>query len=618
MRRAAAAALVAGPVAIALSTLALQGGGYDIVTHQEAAIVVWLVLGSALVVGVWPAGRPAPVPLVGLGALLLLAVWAALSLAWSPSAERTATDVARDVLYVGVLASALLLPARHRRTAGGALAAAGGVVCVVALTYRLAPGALPHGLVQGALGGERLSFPLNYWNGLAAFAAMSATLLLGWSVEARVPAWRALALAGVPICLLTVYLTYSRAGVIDVVLALLALFVFVSRRVALALHAVVAGVGAAAAVVAVRAHDALAHGTSTAGAGSVALVLALAAVLALVSGAATAHRRNAARPRVPRRRAQLGVAAVALLVVGVAATAGRPALRERWDQFRRAPAAQLSSADPASRLTSGGGGRYLIWQSASDAFGAQPSHGIGSGTFELWWSRRGGQEFIRDGHSLYLETAAELGVPGVAFLLVALVALSVGAMRGRRQNGRGPLAAAWVVFLLHAGVDWLWEEPAVTVLAIASVGLAAPAPHGARLVNAWAIRATVAVTAVVAIVVQVPMLAATSLVRSSQRAERAGELSNAGALAARAVDVAPWAASPRLQQGLVAEAQGDLGDAATYLDSAVDRDRADWRPYLVLARVEAEQGRVRAAVQSVARAARLRPALRLVATGPGG
>ena len=46
-------------VAGLLSFLALNGGGYDIVVRQEAALVLWVAIALGLAFGVLPRGRPA-------------------------------------------------------------------------------------------------------------------------------------------------------------------------------------------------------------------------------------------------------------------------------------------------------------------------------------------------------------------------------------------------------------------------------------------------------------------------------------------------------------------------------------------------------------------------------
>jgi O-antigen ligase len=91
--------------------------------------------------------------------------------------------------------------------------------------------------------------------------------------------------------------------------------------------------------------------------------------------------------------------------------------------------------------------------------------GSGAGSFDdVWLERRPIPAYVRDAHSLYLETAAELGVVGLALLLTALGAPLVAAASVGDRRLVATAAAGYVVFLVHVGLDWDWEMP-VTVLA---------------------------------------------------------------------------------------------------------------------------------------------------------
>jgi hypothetical protein len=74
---------------------------------------------------------------------------------------------------------------------------------------------------------------------------------------------------------------------------------------------------------------------------------------------------------------------------------------------------------------------------------------------------------VRNAHSLYLETAAELGVIGLIPLVVALAAPLWVGIRRPRHGLAAPLTAAYVAYLVHAGGDWSWQLPAVTLAALA-------------------------------------------------------------------------------------------------------------------------------------------------------
>jgi O-antigen ligase len=124
----------------------------------------------------------------------------------------------------------------------------------------------------------------------------------------------------------------------------------------------------------------------------------------------------------------------------------------------------------ASRLASVKSHRYAYWKVAAKAFADHPARGLGSGGFAgEWVSERTFREGVRDAHSLYLETAAELGLIGLA----ALAALIAGIALAARRTDLGETAGAVAglsAFAAQAGVDWLWEMPAVTLVALVLAG----------------------------------------------------------------------------------------------------------------------------------------------------
>ena len=93
--------------------------------------------------------------------------------------------------------------------------------------------------------------------------------------------------------------------------------------------------------------------------------------------------------------------------------------------------------------------------------------GSGAGSYDDYWlEHRSITAYVRDAHNLYLETAAELGIVGVALLLVALGAPLAAARAGDRRLV-ATATAAYIAFLVHAGLDWDWEMPVTTLAGLA-------------------------------------------------------------------------------------------------------------------------------------------------------
>jgi O-antigen ligase len=89
--------------------------------------------------------------------------------------------------------------------------------------------------------------------------------------------------------------------------------------------------------------------------------------------------------------------------------------------------------------------------------------GSGAGTFALYWLREGNVSAVLDAHSLYLETLAEVGPLGLSLLVAVLAIPLVAAVRVRACPLAAAGAGAYAAFLVHAGLDWDWEMPAVTL-----------------------------------------------------------------------------------------------------------------------------------------------------------
>jgi hypothetical protein len=88
---------------------------------------------------------------------------------------------------------------------------------------------------------------------------------------------------------------------------------------------------------------------------------------------------------------------------------------------------------------------------------------------------------VLNAHSLFFETLGELGVVGLALLLVALGGIVAGLAWKARGPGRGVPAAALaatLTWIAHAAVDWDWQLVAVSiwVFGLAAAVMARPAP----------------------------------------------------------------------------------------------------------------------------------------------
>jgi O-Antigen ligase len=619
-----------GPLIAFLVVLdAVNGGGSPLAVRSVAALLVWWGLFVAMAFGLGPR---APVPRIALacaGLLIAFALLAGLSTGWSPSAERAFAELDRVLLYAGVLLLPVVFarPGDASRWADG-MAGATVVVALLAVGQRVFPGIFPADHLADVLpnAATRLSYPLGYWNGLAIFVALGLPLLLRAAVSSRVPLFRAAAVAPVPVLAATMYLSSSRGGVAVAVVAGIVFVVLSSRARAVAALAV-AGVGSAAAIAVLAARPVLVDGpfdtskAESAGLEAALLIFAICVLCGLAYMALTAAVTE--RLRVP-----LVVWAV-LAVVGIGGLiAAHPATR--INEFKAPPPVETTpGAIPVdTHLSSGNGsGRWQFWSAALDEFSEHPVAGGGAGSYEPWWAQHGTLDwFVRNAHSLWLETLAELGLIGL-LLVASPFVLGIGAGVARLRRRAGPdrttiaaLVAVVVGFALGAALDWVWQLPAVAALAMLSLGLlVGPATVASQPVAEaprmrFSARAAIVLVAWLVLCVQaIPFLAGQE-VDASQRSARGGDLPKAIDRAESAVAIQPWATSPRLQLALVQEEAGRIDLARREIVGAIARDHQDWRLQLVASRLAVKAGDVPAARRYLARARALNPRSRLLRT----
>jgi hypothetical protein len=462
---AARAALVAGPV-----VLAFFSGGFFDGPRTVALLVAGVVLG--VLAATAPTGELLPrhpAARVALAAAAAYAGWIALSATWAPVSDFAVDDAERALLYAVVLTAATIaFRARSAARALEPLAAAGTVIVIgYGLSGRLLPGVVTQHPQATAVG--RLDQPLTYWNATGALAAIGLVLCARLAGDReRTPAVRAGAAAGAAPLGMGCYLSFSRGALAALAAGMLALIVFAPTRAQLrgallVLAGAAAGGLAAAASPAVRTLEGSAATREREGAIVLAVALVLM-VLAAVAGHAALPERRLALPRYAGWAALAVI--VALLVVPIVAAGGR----------QQAPPATGATSQ---RLASLGSNRYGYWRIAIEAGADHPLAGVGASGFRVaWLEHRDVDEKVRDAHSLELETFAELGLVGVALLAALLggVALSTrAALRADATLAAGP-AAALTAWAFHSAIDWDWEMPALTLVAVVFAGALLTAP----------------------------------------------------------------------------------------------------------------------------------------------
>jgi hypothetical protein len=626
--------------------LGLDGGGYDLVVRSNAAIAVWWVILLGALCGVIPAARTTTTGRIALALLAGFVVWTAIATSWALSPERSVQELSRVVCYLGVLALAVwTYPDRDRalRHATAVVACAVVVLAGLALISRLRPGTFSGAETTASfLPGEqnRLSWPLNYWNALGGLVALGIPLLLGVAGSARSLIAQALAAAAVPMVVLAGYLTFSRGGAIAAGLAAAAYIVLAPERLSkLATLAVSAGGSAILVAGAVHRHaieqghiGALARHQGSTLLVAVVLVCAGVGVAQVGLGLAARHGTLPRVLRITQAQARVLLVIGVVVVVVAALAAGAPhRLSHAWHQFKQPTASALHENALGRYGALSGNGRYTYWHTAVKAMPGHWLDGYGPGSFEFVWLPRASQwSYVQNAHSLYVETLAETGLVGLGLLVAFLLAVLIAALRGlarttpERRTRAAAVAAALVAFIVGAGFDWLWQVP---VLPVAALLLAAAVlvperaavsvrrsrrdelPTARRFggMPGLAPRAAIVVVAAAALVLTGVPLAGTVALRSSQAAARAHNLPQALREATTAVSVESDSASARLQEALVLEQLGRYAAAADQARQATTAEPQNWQTWLVLSRIEAEQGKPRHALADYRRARHLNP-----------
>ena len=130
------------------------------------------------------------------------------------------------------------------------------------------------------------------------------------------------------------------------------------------------------------------------------------------------------------------------------------------------------------------GPRVDYWTVALNQWEEHRWLGSGAGTFALYWLGEDSTSVVLDAHSLYLETLAEMGPIGLLLLTGALGVPIVAAARNRDHSLTPVGASPYSAYLVHAGLDWDWEMPAVTLAGLlCGIGVLAADRRGATEIS---------------------------------------------------------------------------------------------------------------------------------------
>ena len=621
---------------ILVGGLALLGGGFDLQTRHAAGILAWLLVAGLLLSSYGRSIRFGK-PFLAIAAILLaLSILSAVSSMWSSSTARSLVEAERFVAYLGFFSAAFLVcqsDLQRRRFVEGLFIAVAFVI-VLAISDRLLPGTAVPPVSETA----RLRFPLGYWNANGLVSGI-AVLLFAWITRfGSTASLRWLAAGLIPVAVVTLYLTYSRGGLLASMIAVVSMFFLSEHRLRIV---AVVGIGVLASIptlLVLQSNPAIAENLggldAPAQGRAVAQVLVasmLASVLLLRALLGLAARRPLCAERAVRasreKRLLKTVAAGGALVLLTLAVVFGPRV---WAQFSEG---DLNFPDdPESQFVRlSGAGRYDFNRVAIESFVSEPVTGSGAGTFIFEWSQRRNSELVaQDAHSIYLEAFGEMGLVGgvlVLALIISMVrfaALAWLRSRGVARDRAAMLFSILLALVIALGIDWTWELAATAsllmlVAACLVCELQARRDEGrhpaggtilrkqrGRVAGVRQIAAGAAASWLAVAVLAIP-LAADRYMKASASAASEGRLDDSIRSARRAARLDPWSPAPHLQLGAIAQQVGLYERSLYEYSSAAELEPENWQPPYLESLVEAERGEFGAAAEKLDIALKLNP-----------
>jgi hypothetical protein len=570
-----------------------------------------------------------------------LAVWTALSIAWSvhPSESWQAANLTLAYLatFAGTIALAHLAPARWSGVLG-AVVLASVVLCGWSLLVKTFPSLSSLDLYA------RLRAPFDYWNAVGLMAALGVPgcLWLGARRDGHA-ALSALAVPALGLLLVALLLSYGRGPLLATGVAVACWFAIVPLRLRGLAVLATAGAGTAVVCAWAFANDALTKDGAPldvrADAGhSLGLLLLALLVVLLLAGLALSFAISRST-LTPQSRRTAGTAVLVALALIPLAGIGKLAASDRglsgsishgWNQLTD-PNAQQPANDP-SRLASVGGVRARYWDNGFSIWRKAPWLGVGADGYAT--ARKPIQPDrlrVRHAHGYVPQTLSDLGLIGMGISVALLAAWLLAAWRvaGPRRPvtperiGLMTLATTAIAFGVHSTVDWTWFVPGTAVAGIlCAAWVAGRGPLDQPLAAAALPRGRAGWRAArgrlaAALVVLVAGVAGTWAIWQPERSVDAsdaaltalldGHVDEARSHAQDATSIDPLSIDALFTLAAIERASRDSQAARDALQHAVELQPANPESWLRLGQFELDQGHLRRALRLLGAAIYLDP-----------
>ena len=417
--------------------------------------------------------------------------------------EGTWLETNRALAYLLVLGLGLAVGSRLDR-AVERMAVGWLVVAVAVALYAIGGKVAPSLHVEGLFGlnhtavFSRLRAPLEYWNALALVCVLGAPVAMRVATDlGRSRRVRLAGLAALHLLFVVAGLTYSRGGVLAMVIVVVALTALGGARLRGLAVAPLAGLAAAPPLAFAFSRHALTTDSVPLAMrvqdGRLLALVMLGSLAALLLGAGRLSsledrvQWTPARSRIAWRglAALLAVAALGGVVALAASSRGvTGSISHQVDTFTSVRKDPIT--DPSRLLSTSSGNRWVWWEEAVGAFSDRPLLGWGAGSFPVTHLlyRKPPPLPVRQPHSVALQFLAETGLVGALLALGAigcLLAAVAGRVRwmvpGRRRDMAVACLVAGLAWTLHGFYDWDWDIPGVTFPALMLLGVAAARPR---------------------------------------------------------------------------------------------------------------------------------------------
>jgi O-antigen ligase len=646
--RVAAEPLVTVAFAAVFAAIALEGGGglqLGPLTRVEIAVdaVAGALTAAAIVAGGHARRLWGGLTLALMGALVAVTT---VSITWAVEPAAAWVEANRTLSYLATMAAGValvrLFPRAWASLLGGVVLAS-VAICGYALLTKVFPGALNADEIYA-----RLREPYGYWNavGLTAALAGPACLWLG-ARRAGHAALNALAYPALGLLVVTLLLAYSRGALLALAVGCVVWFALVPLRLRSAAVLATGTLGGGLVALWAFAQNPLSKDNAvlseraTAG-HELGIALVAMAILLLLAGMAIGFANAQRAPSADARR-QAGVVLLIVLALVPVAFVGALALSDRglggslssgWKNLTDPSASGNVVSNAPNRLTAVGSVRARYWNEALKMFRAHKALGVGAGGYATVRPRfRNDDLDVRHAHGYIVQTAADMGVVGLAASLALLAAWLAAAGRtvglwgpSRRRPwtpervGMATLLVICLVFGVHSFIDWTWFVPGNAILALLCAGwlvgrgptdepIARRTTPRVAVRQPWRIALAVAAVAIAVVAGWTSWQPQRAVAKGSDAlaTAEAGRYTQARAQIADAESINPLSDDLLYQEAAIERAAGDPSAARRALQNAVRKQPANPTPWLNLAEFELSEGRKPQALSAIGSALYLDP-----------